>query len=89
MHETLAGDGVERGDRLIQQQEGGTLRQAHREGDLGLLAHRELPDLRGGRNLEGVEVTAGGGGVPVRIELFAKAQHLVDAKRAVEGTLLV
>ena len=78
-------DRIECGERLVEQQEGRPLREAHRHRDLGLLTDREVADLLVAPYSELAEIAVGGDCVPVRIESFTEAQHLPKHERRGRG----
>ena len=79
---------VERGDRLVEQQQLGPLRERERERDLRLLAAGELADLLPEREPELLDARVRERVVPGRVELAAERQRLGDREALVERMVL-
>src|ERR1039458_9481772 len=87
VHQVLASQRVERGNRLVQQQQLGALGKAPPEGNLGLLAARKFAYPGVWRNIELVEVTACPRVVPARVQLSPEAPAPRPPNTSVQGPI--
>ena len=76
LQELAPGERIERGDRLVEQQQLRPLGERERERDLRLLAARELADLLVERQAERLDPLGAQRVVPARVELAAELQRL-------------
>lgn len=88
LQELAAGERVERGDGLVEEQQLRPLGQAQREGELGALAARQLAGPLPGVQAEAGDPVAGQGVVPAGVEPGAEAEVVGDGQRGVDGGVL-
>src|SRR5205823_3818821 len=86
--ELASGDGVQRRNGLVEQEELRALGQRKDKRDLGLLTTGETADFAIKGDPEPVEAAGRQSVVPVRIELAAESQHLTHSEAAIEWAVL-
>ena len=88
LHELAAGERIERGDRLVENQKLRPFRQREGERDLRLLAPREASDPLAERQAEVGDPLAREVVVPRRVELAAELQRVGHGEALVQRVLL-
>ena len=88
LHELPPRERVERGDRLVEQQQLRPLRERQRQRDLRALPAGKIPHLLLQRQVELGDARASGLVVPAGVKAAADVEHLLDREAAVERVLL-
>jgi hypothetical protein len=88
LQELAAGQRVQAGQRLVEQQQLPPPGQGQRQGDLGTLPPGQLADLPVERDRESFQPAAGAGLVEAGVELAAEGQVLGGGEVAVHGGVL-
>jgi hypothetical protein len=88
LQELAAGQRVQGGDRLVQDQQLGPFGDAQGEGELGALPARQLPRLAGGIKTQPSDPVACQRIVPAGVEPGAQLQMVGDAQPGVGGGVL-
>ena len=88
LQELASGQRVEAGDRLVEDQQLGSLREPEGQRELGALAAGELAGLLARVEAEAVDPATGGGVVPARVEVGAEAQVVGDREPGVRRGVL-
>ena len=80
LQELAAGQRIERGDRLVEQQQVGPLGDAQGQGELGALAAGEFSGPLSGVQAEPLDPLPGQFGVPAGVEPGAEGEMVGDAQ---------
>src|ERR1022692_4653745 len=88
LQELAAGERVEAGDRLVEDEQLGLLGDGQGQGELGALPTRQLPGLLARVQAQPLDPVAGQRGVPARVEMGAEPQVVGYAEPGVGGRVL-
>ena len=88
LQELAAGQRVQAGHRLVQDQQPGPLGQGQGQGELGPLSPGQLARPLAGIQVEPLDAVLGVGGVPAGVEVSAEAQMIGHAQAGVDRGVL-